>query len=231
MLSCTGGSFQGHLVGRFSIYFVRGRRSRQRFGHCGSKINLLRWTAPKRVSFSVFDPEYWADYGEADVHSHHVDQARRFSAAMHHDVIPLKRRCNLLPERGPLAGRIENESVIEYPMAMRSILLRCLVVLVALAFVGGTPVNARTQSMSLGAERLSNHDAADAGTSVKNSAQHHKVHACLCCCLGCASFANRAPDCTLGAVPVSATVSYGERITALAGRILHPDPYPPRLSI
>src|SRR5258707_5125528 len=81
-------------------------------------------------------------------------------------------------------------------MAMRSILLRCLVVLVALAFVGGASVNARTQSMSLGAERLSNHDAADAGASLKNSAQHHKVHACLCCCLGCASFASRAPDCT-----------------------------------
>ena len=130
-----------------------------------------------------------------------------------------------------MAGRIENESVIEYPMAMRTVLLRCLVVLVALAFVGGASVNARTQSMSLGAERLSNHDAADAGASLKNSAQHHKVHACLCCGLGCASLASRAPDCTSGVVAVSAIVSYGERINALAGRVLHPDPYPPRPSI
>src|ERR1700682_4803445 len=116
-------------------------------------------------------------------------------------------------------------------MAMRSILLRCLVVLVALAFVGGTPVNARTQSMSLGAERLSNHDAADAGTSLNNSAQHHKVHACLCCCLGCASLANRAPDCRSGVVPVPAIASHGEPTKALAGRIIHPDPYPPKPSI
>jgi hypothetical protein len=130
-----------------------------------------------------------------------------------------------------MAGRIENESVIEYPMAMRSVLLRCLVVLVALSFVGGATVNARTHSMSSGAECLSSHDTAGAGTRLSKSAQHHRVHACLCCCLGCASLANRAPDCTSGVVPVSATVSYGEPINALAGRILHPDPYPPRLSI
>ena len=130
-----------------------------------------------------------------------------------------------------IAGRIKNESVIEDSMAMRSILLRCLVVLVALALVGVATVNTRTQSMSLGAERLSNHDAADAGASLKGSAQHHKVHACLCCCLGCASFANRAPDSTSDVVPVSEIVSYGERISALTGRILCPDPDPPRPSI
>src|SRR5882672_1697777 len=130
-----------------------------------------------------------------------------------------------------MAGRIENESVIEYPMAMRSVLLRCLIVLVALAFVGGAYVNARTQSMSSGAERLASHNTAGAGTSLSKTTQHHKVHACLCCCLGCASFANWARDCTSGVVPVSAIVSYGEPINALAGRILHPDPYPPRLSL
>ena len=130
-----------------------------------------------------------------------------------------------------MAGRIENESVIEYPMAIRSVLLRCLVVLVALALGGGTTVNARAHSMSSGAERLSGHDTARAGTSLNNSAQHHKVHACLCCCLGCASLANRAPDCRSGVVPVPAIASYGEPTKALAGRIIHPDPYPPRPSI
>jgi hypothetical protein len=130
-----------------------------------------------------------------------------------------------------MAGRIENESVIEYPMAMRSVLLRCLVFLVALTFVGSATVNAQTHSMPSGAERLSSHDTAGAGTSLSKSAQHHKIHACLCCCLGCSSLANRAPDCTSGVVPVSEIVSYGERISALAGRILCPDPYPPRPSI
>ena len=130
-----------------------------------------------------------------------------------------------------MAGRIENESVIEYPMAMRSVLLRCLVVLVALTFFGGGTVNAKTHSMPSGAEAPPHHDTANAGTSFNKSPQHHNAHACLCCCLGCASFANRAPDCTSGFVPVSALVSYGERINALAGRILHPDPYPPRPSI
>ena len=130
-----------------------------------------------------------------------------------------------------MTGRIENESVIEYPMAMRSVLLRCLVVLVALTFVGGATVNVRTHSMSSGAESLPCHDTADAGASINNSSRHHNAHACPCCCLGCASFANRSADCTSGVAPVSAIVSYGERTNSLAGQILHPDPYPPRPSI
>ena len=69
-----------------------------------------------------------------------------------------------------MAGRIENESVIEYPMAMRSVLLRWLVVLLALTFVGGATVNARAHSMPSGAECALCRDAADAGTSVNKSA-------------------------------------------------------------
>jgi hypothetical protein len=130
-----------------------------------------------------------------------------------------------------MAGRIENESVIEYPMAMRSVLLRCLVVLVALAFVAGATVNARTHWMPSGAAGPPCYDTADAATSINKSPQHHNAHTCPCCCLGCASFANRAPDGTSGVVPVSAIVSYGERINPLARRVLHPDPYPPRPSI
>src|SRR6266436_2574713 len=122
-----------------------------------------------------------------------------------------------------MAGRIENESVIEYPMAMRSSLLRCLVVLVALALVGGAAVNARTHSMPSGVEGSLWNDTADARSSLSKSAQHHKVHACLCCCLGCASFANCTPDCTSGVVPVAAIVIYGKRMNALTGRIVHPD--------
>jgi hypothetical protein len=116
-------------------------------------------------------------------------------------------------------------------MAMRSVLLRCLVVLLALIFVGGATVNARAHSMSSGVEGPLGHDTADAATNINKNSQHHNAHACSCCCLGCASFANRAPDCTSGVVPVFAIVSYGERINALAGRILCPDPYPPRPSI
>ena len=130
-----------------------------------------------------------------------------------------------------MAGRIENESVIEYPMTMRSVLLRFLVVLVALTFVGGATVNATTRSTPSGAEAPPRHDTADAGTSINKSAQHHNAHACLCCCLGCASLANRAPDCRSGVVPVPAIASHGEPTKALAGRIIHPDPYPPKPSI
>jgi hypothetical protein len=130
-----------------------------------------------------------------------------------------------------MAGRIENESVIEHPMAMGSVLLRCLVVLVALALVGGATVNARTHSMPSGVEGSLWSDTADAATTINKSPQRHNTHACACCCLGCANFANPASDCTSGVVPVSEIVSYGERINALAGRILHPDPYPPRPSV
>src|ERR1700738_3026706 len=82
-----------------------------------------------------------------------------------------------------MAGRIENESVIEYPMAMRSVLLRCLVVLVALALVGGATVNART--LPSGVEGPLCHDTADAATNINKSPQHHNAHGCSCCCLGC----------------------------------------------
>jgi hypothetical protein len=34
------GIFSGSLVGRLSIYSGRGQRSRQRFGHCGSKLTF-----------------------------------------------------------------------------------------------------------------------------------------------------------------------------------------------
>ena len=108
-------------------------------------------------------------------------------------------------------------------MTMRSVLLRCLIVLLALTFVGGSTVNAPTHSMRSGAE-----DTVEAEAIISMGRQHRNTHACLCCCLGCASFANRAPDCTSGVVPVFAIVSYGERINALAGRTLHPEPYPPR---
>jgi hypothetical protein len=176
--------------------------------------------------------EHWADYGEAHVHSHHVDLAGRFSAAMQHDMAwPQRALESGTGARPLLADRIENESVIEYPMAICSVLLRCLVVLVALTFVGGVLVNATTHSTPTGAEAPARHDMADARTSINKSPQHHNAHTCTCCCLGCASFANRAPDGTSGVVLVSAIVSYGERINALAGRILHPDPYPPRPSI
>src|ERR1700738_379074 len=128
------------------------------------------------------------------LYSHHVDLAGRFSAAMQHDIVSPNGHLNRVTERGPSwPGRIENESVIEYPMAMRTVLLRCLVVLVALTFVGGATVNARTHPMSSGTECLSSHDTADAGASINKSSRHHNAHVCPCCCLGCASFANRAP--------------------------------------
>jgi hypothetical protein len=131
------------------------------------------------------------------------------------------------------AGRIENESVIEYPDGDAFGAAPMSVVLIALTSFGAATVNARTHSMPSGADCSFCRDTANAGTSLNKSAQHHhNAHACpRCCCLGCASFANRAADCTPGVAPVSAIVSYGERINSLAGRILHPDPYPPRPSI
>jgi hypothetical protein len=149
---------------------------------------------------------------------------------MLHDMALLQRVLESRYGARPLmTGRIKSESVIEYPMTMRSLLLRCLVVLVALALAGGATVNARTHAMPSGVEGPLWRDTADAGTNMNKSPQHHNAHACRC--FGCASLAKRAPDYTSDVVPVSAIVSYGERISALAGRILHPDPYPPRPSV
>jgi hypothetical protein len=122
---------------------------------------------------------------------------------------------------------------VVYPMVMGSVLLRCLVVLVALTFLGGTPISARTPSMASGLEGPVCHDTVDAGTSIEsldNHSQHGGAHECTCCCLGCANCVDRAPDGTSGLVPPALVVSYGERTNALAARILHPDPYPPKAS-
>jgi hypothetical protein len=54
---------------------------------------------------SSFGWEHWAndgDFGEAHVHSHHVDLAQRFSAAMQHDIASSKRHLNPVTERRSL---------------------------------------------------------------------------------------------------------------------------------
>jgi len=111
-----------------------------------------------------------------------------------------------------MAGRIEKRERDRYPMAMRTVLLRCLVVLAALAFVGGALWNARTQSDVIGRRTFSNHDARTQGESEKTVPSIIKFTRCLCCCLGCASLASRAPDD--GVVAVSAIVTMAERINA-----------------
>jgi hypothetical protein len=54
---------------------------------------------------SSFGWEHWAndgDFGEAHVHSHRVDLAQRFSAAMQHDIASSKRHLNSVTERRSL---------------------------------------------------------------------------------------------------------------------------------
>src|SRR5712692_2463977 len=113
---------------------------------------------------------------------------------------------------------------------MRSVLVRCLVALLTLALSGG---NASARLHALYAEQSTPHT------------QHRHEHAVQpdqlkpgqdkglrCCCdnLGCVSAYTLTPNLG-GVAPVifGTTVHYGRQAVVLNGRVLLPEPEPPRL--
>jgi hypothetical protein len=110
---------------------------------------------------------------------------------------------------------------------MRRFVLRCFVVLLSLALISG---NAHAE-LHLGAMP---HDPCPAELGHDHHGGSHHRHdkdrsACCCDCLGCVSAIEVMPDLS-NTVPVSFSpaVFYGEGSLLLAGRVLRPDPGPPR---
>jgi hypothetical protein len=109
----------------------------------------------------------------------------------------------------------------------RSLLLRCLVVLLSLALASG---NAHA-ALHLGAaqsEPCPEEHADHHGKTSPHQHRHDKDLACCCDCLGCSSAAYIAPDSSITAAELAAQIHYVAPASLLSGRTLRPEPDPPR---
>ena len=109
----------------------------------------------------------------------------------------------------------------------RSLLLRCLVLLLSLALVSGNAhaaLHMDSAHHELCPEEHSDHH----GKTPLHQHRHDHGIACCCDCLGCSSAVYIAP--VLGITPAysPAHVQYDALTASLSGRALQPDPDPPR---
>ena len=112
---------------------------------------------------------------------------------------------------------------------MRLVLIRCLVVLLAFALIGG---NAHARLHLTSREQPAthaHHNHEDSGQSGQHDPGRNKGLQCCCDCLGCVSAFNLIPE--LGSVvPMifGTTVQFAMQDIILHGRVLLPEPKPPR---
>jgi hypothetical protein len=110
----------------------------------------------------------------------------------------------------------------------RSLLLRCLVLILSLALASGNAHAAlHTAHHDPCPEEHPHHQGK---TGPEHQHRHDKGLPCCCDCLGCSAAAHLDP--TLAVVPADlpARVQYDARTVLLSGRALRPDPDPPRPS-
>lgn len=110
---------------------------------------------------------------------------------------------------------------------MRRLVLKCLIALLSLALVSG---NAHAVlHLAAGSEQDCPGEPGHHHPGGEPSHHHHHEGLLCCCdCLGCVS-ANLTPE-PPGSVPaaLAAAVHYDERTVLLSGRVLLPEPEPPR---
>jgi hypothetical protein len=114
--------------------------------------------------------------------------------------------------------------------SMRSLPLRCLILVLALALVSGN-THAELHLGALHPEPCPEAHDHRHGTPAPHHRAKHAHDACCCDCLGCVPTLSLTPD--LVAMPVSfsaAVIRYRDEPSFLAGRALVPDPGPPRPS-
>jgi hypothetical protein len=109
----------------------------------------------------------------------------------------------------------------------RSLLLRCLVLLLSLALVSGN-AHAALHLGSAHHEPCPEEHVHQYGKTSPHRHRHDHGLACCCDCLGCSSAVYVAP--VFGITPAELTVQahYDALIASLCGRALRPDPGPPR---
>jgi len=110
---------------------------------------------------------------------------------------------------------------------MRSLLIRCLAVVLALA-LGGGHAQAELHPAALSEQPRHDHDHA-AGTASQHDHGPLEGVSCCCDCLACVSPVNLTPDLT-GAAPATfgVAIRYRDEVVFLPGQILLPEPKPPR---
>ena len=112
----------------------------------------------------------------------------------------------------------------------RSLLLRCLIVLVSLALVSGN-AHAALHPVAAHAKPCPEEHAHHSGKSLPHHQhQHDKGLACCCDCLGCSSVVYIAPVLGITPADLPARVHYDALTASLSGRALRPEPDPPRPS-
>ena len=110
----------------------------------------------------------------------------------------------------------------------RSLLLRCLVVLLSLALASGN-AHAVLHLAAAHAEPCPEEHADHSGkTTPHHEHQHEKGLACCCDCLGCSSAVYLPPELSVAPAELPAKIRYDAGSASLSGRTLPPDPDPPR---
>ena len=107
---------------------------------------------------------------------------------------------------------------------MRSLLARCLILILALALACSNAHAAlhvdAPQSQPCSRDHAHHHG--------KTQHQHDTKMKCCCDCLGCTSAAYLAPDPSSTPAELAARVRYDADTFMLLGRVLLPEPDPPR---
>jgi hypothetical protein len=110
----------------------------------------------------------------------------------------------------------------------RSLLLRCLVVLLSLALTSGN-AHAALHLVANHSEPCPEEHAHHSGKATpQHEHQHDKALACCCDCLGCSSYL--PPELSVTPAELPAKIRYDAGSASLSGRTLLPDPGPPRPS-
>ncbi len=111
---------------------------------------------------------------------------------------------------------------------MRFSWIRCLVVLLSLALVCGN-AHAALHLGSAHHEPCPEEHAHHTGkTSPHHQHRQGKRLACCCDCLGCTSAAYLSPQLSITPAELAAQIHYDAPAASLRGRVLLPEPDPPR---
>lgn len=111
---------------------------------------------------------------------------------------------------------------------MRFSLVRCLVVLLSLALANGNAHAALHFGAAHSEPCPEEHADHDGRTSPHHQHQRDNGFACCCDCLGCSSAAYLPPGLSSTPAELASQIHYDAFTTSLSGRVLLPEPDPPR---
>jgi hypothetical protein len=112
----------------------------------------------------------------------------------------------------------------------RSLLLRCIVLLLSLALASGNAHAALHLDAAHHYPCPEEHAHHHGKTGPQHQHRHDKGLACCCDCLGCSAAVYLLPPLAMTPADFAARVHYDALTASLSGRALRPDPDPPRRS-